>query len=57
MTSLKQVAMDMGMYEFPVQLLEHIVENYQNKSFTLEDLKNDKIFHTPLKKSQLADQI
>ena len=52
MTTLNQVAMDMGMYEVPIQLLEHFVENYQNKSFTLEVLKNDKVLHTPLKKEK-----
>ena len=52
MTTLNQVAMDMGMYEVPIHLLEHFVENYQNKSFTLENLKNDKVIHTPLKKEK-----
>jgi hypothetical protein len=50
MATLQQVAMDLGMYTVPDQILEHFVENYQNKSFTVKDLKKDKFFKQTAKK-------
>ena len=56
MTSLKKVSMDLGINDIPDHFFDYLVENYQNREFTMEDLKNDKNFHTPMKKEEKKEK-